>query len=150
MNDELIEEIRGLLVMIADVDLTDPTCAQSMIEARASHGGSKVARVRELLLASIEAGGVLDREHAGIRFGRLSTDIEGFSVDVVLSSGPGPRHMHPEGEIDLLFARAGSPKFDGHAEGWAVYAPGSTHVPEVCDGEMLILYFLPGGKVEWC
>jgi len=48
-----------------------------------------------------------------------------------------------------MFVTGGDPRFDGHPEGWAVYAPGSVHVPEVTGGEMLILYLLPEGAIEW-
>ena len=43
----------------------------------------------------------------------------------------------------------GTPDFDGHGSGWAVYPSGSVHVPDVTGGTMLILYFLPGGEIEW-
>ena len=33
--------------------------------------------------------------------------------------------------------------------GGAVYGPGSEHVPAVTGGEMLILYLLPDGAIEW-
>ena len=40
-------------------------------------------------------------------------------------------------------------RFDGNAPGWVVYGRGSAHVPTVTGGEMLILYFLPGGAIEF-
>ena len=63
-------------------------------------------------------------------------------------SRPGPGHIHPEGEIDLLIPLSGEPSFDGSSTDWVVYPPGSWHVPTVADGEMLILYFLPQGAFQ--
>ena len=35
------------------------------------------------------------------------------------------------------------------SQGWVVYGPDSVRVPTVRDGEMLILYFLPGAAIEF-
>ena len=98
-------------------------------------------------------GWMCAREGGGIRYGRVikpADDLGGCSVDVVdMDDLAGPHHAHPNGEIDLCFARSGAPKFDGNPEGWVVYGPGSRHVPTVRGGEMLILYFLPGGAMEF-
>ena len=61
----------------------------------------------------------------------------------------GPKHRHPNGEIDLCFTLRGEARFDGRPEGWVVYGQDTTHVPTVRDGQMLILYFLPGGAIEF-
>lgn len=111
--------------------------------------GGLVQRVRKAAVAAIASDWLLPKENAGIRFGRVAKDLCGFSVDAVLMDRPGPRHRHPNGEIDLCFALEGSPRFDGAPEGWTVYGPGSAHVPTVTDGRMLILYFLPGGAIEF-
>ena len=84
-----------------------------------------------------------------MRFGRVAKDLCGFSIDCVWMNGAGPRHRHPNGEIDLCFATSGAARFDGEPEGWVVYGKGSAHVPTVSEGEMLILYFLPGGAIEF-
>jgi hypothetical protein len=111
--------------------------------------GAQVAAVREAAIASIDSDWLLPKQNAGIRFGRVAKDLHGFSVDAVLMDVPGPRHRHPNGEIDLCFATRGEPKFDGHDPGWVVYGRGSAHVPTVRGGEMLILYYLPGGAIEF-
>ena len=77
-------------------------------------------------------------------------ESHGYSVDaVVMDSIVGPKHTHTNGEIDLCFAQEGDPRFDGHPAGWVVFGPGTTHRPTVRDGRMLILYFLPGGAIEF-
>ena len=92
---------------------------------------------------------LLPKSSGGIRFGRVAKDLHGFAVDAVLMDVPGPRHRHPNGEIDLCFVTKGEPRFDGQPAGWVVYGKGSAHVPTVTGGEMLILYFLPGGAIEF-
>jgi hypothetical protein len=64
-------------------------------------------------------------------------------------SGVGPGHTHGNGEIDLCLAVGGTPRFDGHGPGWVVYPPGSWHEPTVTGGAMDILYFLPGGAIQF-
>ena len=89
------------------------------------------------------------REVGTSRFGRLAKDRNGFSVDTVLSAGKGIRHTHPAGEVNFCFAFAGQPTFDGHPPGWIVYGPGTTHGANVDGGAMFMIYFLPGGQIEW-
>ncbi|CAM5206031.1 hypothetical protein CDEF62S_06124 [Castellaniella defragrans] len=61
----------------------------------------------------------------------------------------GPRHTHPAGEIDLNLPTGGDARFDGHAAGWLVYGPGTTHRPTVSAGESYVLYLLPNGEIEF-
>ena len=44
---------------------------------------------------------------------------------------------------------AGRPTFDGRGAGWVVLPPGSVHVPTVAGGEMLVVYLLPEGAIEF-
>ena len=64
-------------------------------------------------------------------------------------NGAGPEHRHPAGEVNYCIALEGNPTFDGAPPGWVVKAPDSTHVPTVEGGTMLIVYLLPGGKIEF-
>lgn len=145
---ELCGLLSPLLERLGGLDLGAPDAA-AQLSASTPMQGELVASIRTAALRGIEEGWLLPKEREGIRFGRVAADLHGFSVDAVLSSGPGPAHRHPNGEIDLLFALSGHPRFDGHPPGWAVYAPGTHHVPAVSGGEMLILYFLPAGAIEW-
>ena len=43
----------------------------------------------------------------------------------------------------------GAPVFDGRGTGWVFLRPGSRHVPSVSGHRMNLIYFLPGGAVEW-
>lgn len=137
----LAEALRGV-----DVDAAD---AAAQAERAAAFAGPQVRALREAAVANIASDWLLPKAANGIRFGRVAKDLSGFVVDAVLMDMPGPRHRHPNGEIDLCFATAGAPRFDGHPEGWVVYGKDSVHVPTVAGGQMLILYFLPGGAIEF-
>ena len=108
---------------------------------------------RVSFVAGVAEGWLCNRENAGIRFSRPvkpSPATQNLSVDaVVMDRVAGPKHTHTNGEINLCFTEDGDAKFCGHAEGWVVFPRGSTHVPVVTDGRMLILYFLPGGAIEF-
>ena len=100
--------------------------------------------------AAIKEGWMCDREHGGIKFGRVIKDIDGFSVDVVqMGDVVGPHHRHPNGEVDMVMPITPDAKFDGHGAGWVVYGPDSAHNPTVTDGEAVVLYLLPGGAIEF-
>jgi hypothetical protein len=89
----------------------------------------------------------------GRRFGRVIESNEktgGLSVDVVdLENIVGPHHRHPTGEICMIMPVTRDARFDGMARGWCVFEPGSDHRPTVTDGEALVLYMLPDGKIEF-
>ncbi|MBX3470547.1 MAG: DUF4863 family protein [Planctomycetes bacterium] len=140
--DPLARALEGL-------SLDDPAAARAEIERRLPFDGPLVAAVREAALAGADAGWLLPRQNGPIRFGRPAKSLHGFTVDAVLMSTPGPQHRHPNGEIDLCFTTRGEARFDGHPQGWVVFGPMSVHIPTVSDGEMLILYFLPGGAIEF-
>lgn len=128
----------------------DPTLAHRLAE-RLPLDGAVCMAVRAAAKAGLAEGWLCNRENAGIRFSRPvkpSPASNGWSVDaVVMDRISGPRHTHTNGEVNLCFAEEGDPRFCGHAEGWVVFPRGSTHVPVVAGGRMLILYFLPEGAV---
>jgi len=146
---EFAEVVRPLAAELGALQLDDPAAARAALDRDLPPDGALVAGVVAAAVRGAEEGWLLPKEMGGIRFGRVAKDVGGFSVDAVWSSGAGPAHRHPRGEIDLLVRVDGEPVFDGHPPGWAVYGPGSQHVPGVAGGTMLILYFLPGGEIEW-
>ena len=150
MNMEtLAKALEPLIAKLQGVDLNDPAAAQATVSERAPLDSELVAEIRKVAEAGAVEGWLLPKEAGGIKFGRVAKDLGGFSVDAVLMDCPGPRHRHPNGEIDLCFATEGEARFDGQPEGWVVFPPDSVHVPTVSDGEMVILYFLPGGAIEF-
>ncbi len=115
--------------------------------------GDVVRRIEAACHEGIAAGWICNREHAGIRYGRIvkpDTATHGFSVDVVeMRDVAGGHHRHPHGEIDLVMPIDASARFDGHGAGWVVYGPDSAHVPTVAGGKALVLYLLPQGAIEF-
>jgi hypothetical protein len=147
-KEQFVELLRPIAASLQPVDV-DAADAALAAERAVPFAGPAIAALRAAAIASIDSDWLLPKAHAGIRFGRVAKDVHGFSVDAVLMDVPGPKHRHPNGEIDLCFATRGEPKFDGHAPGWVVYGKDSVHVPTVRGGEMLILYFLPGGAIDF-
>jgi hypothetical protein len=147
----LIDALHPLLDEVARLDLAAPDAAQRL-QQRFPLDGEQVSALRAQVREGIAAGWLCERENEGVRFCRLlkaSAATQGLSVDLVHMRSPGPGHAHPQGEVDLCFAVEGAPTFDGRPPGWTVYPPGSWHVPSVSGGVMDILYFLPGGAIEF-
>lgn len=120
------------------------------------HHGSNSAGFSELQQGcerGIAEGWLCAREAGGIRYGRVfkpTAELQDFSVDVVdMTDVVGPHHSHPQGEIDLVMPLDANARFDGHAAGWVVYAPGSEHKPTVTGGRALVLYLLPQGSIQF-
>jgi hypothetical protein len=102
---------------------------------------------------AIAAGWMCAQGGAGRRFGRIiepGPATHGFSVDVVdITDFKGPHHRHPTGEICMVMPVTETATFCGNGRGWCVYEPGSAHHPTVADGEALVLYMLPEGRIEF-
>jgi hypothetical protein len=140
----LVEAARGL-------DLSEPAAARAELEARFSSTGPEAIALREALLGLLGTGQICDRGELPMRWGRVSKALPesgDFSIDVVEMNGAGPRHRHPQGEVNFCIATDGEPTFDGQGPGWVVFEPGSVHVPTVAGGMMLIVYLLPSGAME--
>jgi 2-hydroxylaminobenzoate mutase len=134
------------------VDLTDAHAARAELESRYPSEGHEAQALRNALLAAVDEGAICNRGKDPVRYSRLAKPEDtphDLSVDFVWMTGGGINHRHPRGEVNLCFSVEGDAKFDGQSEGWVTFAPESTHVPTVTDGRMLIVYFLPGGEVEW-
>ena len=148
----MLDTFRPLLDAARDLDLSDTAAAERLLRERFDPAGDAARALNDELRALLEAGRIADRGEPPVRFGRVAKatdETDGFSIDVVHMSGPGPRHRHPTGEIDYCVALEGEPTFDGHAPGWVVLGPDSVHVPTVDGGTMLIVYLLPGGAIEF-
>lgn len=109
--------------------------------------------VEALSRQGMDSGEFGTRKAGSIRYGRLikATDItDGFSLDMVLmDTVAGPHHRHPNGEIDMVIPLDPGARFDATPAGWKVYAPDSAHSPTVTGGKAIVLYFLPGGAIEF-
>jgi hypothetical protein len=147
-KEAFVELLAPLAQTLAGVDVGQQDAAAA-VERLLPFRGELVARIRAAAVAAIDSAWLLPKTNAGIRFGRVAKDLAGMSVDAVLMDQAGPRHRHPNGEIDLCFTLRGNATFDGHSEGWVVYGVDTAHVPTVRAGQMMILYFLPGGAIDF-
>jgi hypothetical protein len=148
----LLEMLAAPMEAAAQADTRDPGAARAMLHRAFAPEGGQGQALRAALLEAVEAGIICEKGKGDIRYSRLSKPdaaTHDLSVDFVWMTGPGIHHRHPRGEINLCYAVEGEPRFDGQPPGWVVFPPGSTHVPTVTGGRMLIVYFLPGGSVEW-
>lgn len=142
-------ELTAWLPTLQALDPARPEAAATL-ERALPFRGPAVERVRALCTQGIAEGWLTPKAGGPkVRFGRLSKDLGGFAVDVVWMEGQGLGHTHTRGEINLCLDWAGTPRFHEHPPGWVVFAPGSHHVPTVTGGEMLFVYFTPGGAVVW-
>lgn len=149
MTKEQFQELLRPLAQALKVVEVDAVDAAAQAERAAPFASAPVQQLRDAAIANIGSEWLLPKAQGGIRFGRVAKELLGFSVDAVLMDMPGPKHRHPNGELDLCFATKGDPRFDGKPAGWVVYGKDSVHVPTVRGGEMLILYFLPAGAIEF-
>ncbi|RKY14837.1 MAG: DUF4863 domain-containing protein [Planctomycetota bacterium] len=148
----LLELLSAPLAALEGLDLSDSDAARAELERRYPHDGDEAQTLHAALAEAVAQGVICDRGNDAIRYSRLSKacdETRDHSVDFVWMTGPGINHRHPRGEVNLCFAVDGEPRFDGAPAGWIVFAPDSAHVPTVSGGRMLIVYFLPGGEVEW-
>ncbi len=115
--------------------------------------GDEMRAVETACHAAIKAGWMCSQGDGGRRFGRViapTPATHDLSVDVVdLTEIVGPLHRHPDGEVCLVMPVDETARFDGKGRGWCVYGPASAHRPTVKGGRALVLYLLPGGKIEF-
>lgn len=150
-NDERLAHFLPLLEAAQGLDLTDASVAKAELERRYPSGGAAADALRALLLGWLEGGSICERGELPMRWGRVSKatpESLDFTIDIVQMNGAGPRHRHPQGEVNFCIATEGAPTFDGQAPGWVVFPPDSIHVPTVAGGMMLIVYLLPQGAME--
>ena len=147
-----IETFRPLLDAARGIDLSEPEAAREELARRFDPHGAAAHDLRATLIDLLDEDAIAENGEMPVKWGRVSkagAETNDYSIDVVLMNGPGPRHTHPSGEIDYCIPMEGEPTFEGCPSGWVVMPAGSTHVPAVENGTMLIVYLLPGGEVEF-
>ncbi len=150
-NDERLKHFLPLLEAARGLELTDAPAAKAELESRYPSDGPQAKALREQLLTWLADGAICERGELPMRWGRVSKatpESLDFTIDIVQMNGAGPRHRHPQGEVNFCIATEGAPTFDGQAPGWVVFPPDSVHVPTVQGGMMLIVYLLPQGAME--
>jgi hypothetical protein len=148
----MIETFAPLLAAARGLDLSDPEKARLELVRRFDPAGPAARALNAELVRLADAGKIAERGALPVRYGRVAKASEatsGFSIDVVYMNGPGPKHRHPQGEVNYCIALEGTPTFVGRPSGWVVEPPASEHVPSVENGTMLIVYLLPGGAIDF-
>lgn len=145
------EQLRPLTDTIAAA--TVDKALEQQLNQRFPSDGPFFREVEAACHKAIAEGLMCTQGQEGRRFGRIiepSSATGNLSIDVVeLDSMAGPHHMHPTGEICMIMPQDREATFDGHGAGWCVNPPGSGHFPTVEGGKALILYLLPGGKIDF-
>lgn len=150
-KDALKRSVSGVTSAIAGrpVDAS----LEAFLNATFPGDGPVFREIETLCHQGVAEGWACDREHGGIRYGRVlraTPDLHDFSVDVVhMTDIAGPHHRHPAGEIDMVMPIDPGAAFDGTPRGWKVYGPDSAHEPTVTGGTALVLYLLPHGQIEF-
>ncbi|MCA9592125.1 MAG: DUF4863 family protein [Myxococcales bacterium] len=125
----------------------------ALLNERFGRSSETFTRLAEICREGMNSGWLCQREHGGIRYGRVieaGPELSGYSVDVVyMNDVRGPYHRHPNGELDLVLPVDDGAKFDGHGAGWVVYDAESAHYPTVTGGAAFVLYLLPGGAIDF-
>lgn len=148
----MLETFRPLFEAASGLDLSDPEAARAELVRRLDPASEDARDLGRELVGLFEAGRVADRGDWPVRWGRVSKAVPetlDHSIDVVVMTGAGPAHRHPGGEVNWCVPMEGEPTFEGCGEGWVVMPPDSVHVPAVEGGKMLIVYLLPGGRMEF-
>lgn len=148
----MIETFRPLLEAAHGLDLQAPAAARAELDRRLDPHGLRAGELNAELVALLAAGKLAERGALPVRYGRVAKALPETleqSIDVVLMTAAGPHHVHPNGEVNWCVPLEGTPTFEGCERGWVVMPPGSGHVPSVVGGKMLIVYLLPGGKIEF-
>ena len=126
---------------------------QAFLNEQFSADGTVFCDLARLCREGIADGWLCNREHGGIKFGRVikaGVETHGYSVDVVeMTNIAGPWHAHPRGEIDMIISLDDSALFDGQSNRWLVYESGSQHAPTVTGGKAIVLYLLPAGEIDF-
>ncbi|CAG0995160.1 hypothetical protein PLCT2_02706 [Planctomycetaceae bacterium] len=150
-NEVIIGALGPVLQRLKSVDLSTPQAAREALGREFGPDSTPIKHLRNLGEIGLREGWLCDKGAPGSKFSRVAKPEKamGFSIDAVLLSAEGPWHKHTKGEVNYCIAIDGEPKFCGIEPGWAVFAPGSEHVPSVSGGTMLIFYLLPQGAVEW-
>ena len=106
-------EIFGPLLRAAQgVALDDPASAVAQLNDRLDPQGEEAMALNVALKALLDEGRIADRGELPVRWGRVAKPSEeslGFSIDVVLMNGAGPRHRHPLGEVNYCIALEDAP-----------------------------------------
>lgn len=149
----LLELVHELLAFVGSRPLD-----ASLEAALNEHFGASTLRFHTLLTllrSGIDEGWACYTDITGpdYRRGRIadaSAATHGFTVESGrLRNVKGNFHRHPRGEINMIGPVDPTGQFCGSGAGWRVFEPESRHFPTVTGGTVTLLFFLPGGEIEY-
>lgn len=149
----LLDAVHEFLDFVADKPLDEQL--QLQLNDRYGAATERFATLLSLLRIGIQEGWACYREITGpdYRRGRISEVSDrthGYTVESgMLRDVLGNYHTHPRGEINMIGPVDKTGKFCGSGAGWRVFPPGSSHYPTVTGGTVTLLFFLPGGEIEY-
>ena len=150
-----ISEFKALLKPVTDLVSSVAIDARlnEELNRRFPPGGDVFDTIEKACHEAIAAGWMCANGDEKARWGRViepGEETGGLSVDVVdLTDLVGRHHGHPVGEVCMVMPITPEAKFDGLSRGWMVFEPGTGHHPTVSDGQALVLYMLPDGKIDF-
>lgn len=150
-----ISEFQALLKPVTDLvsAMAIDSRLAGELKRRFPPGSEVFDRIEKACHQAIADGWMCANGEVGRRWGRVIEPGEktgGLSVDVVdLTDLVGSHHSHPNGEVCMVMPITPGAQFDGTSRGWCVFEPGSAHYPTVTNGEALVLYMLPDGKIDY-
>lgn len=151
-KNELLHVVHELCANIRDMPLDE--ALSQYLNTYYGVGTKSYEKLASLLQLGVEEGWAAYSEIDGpdYRRGRISDPVvetSGMSVESgLLYNVKGQYHCHTTGEINMIIPLEPDANFCGTGAGWRVYAPMSEHFPTV-QGKALIMFFLPGGKIEY-
>jgi Domain of unknown function (DUF4863) len=151
-------------------DMTTGTEVERWLNRKYGPGSALFEELASLVKAGIRDGWAANIEIEGPLYRRSricdpSPETFGFSITAVYISSAGTTqrnphdsyrgqyHAHPYGEFNMVV-----PLDEGAAlagpngwcyGGWTAPGPGSHHYPEVKDGAVIALFFLPAGRISY-
>ena len=86
-----------------------------------------------------------------------NADTRFFSITTVYMESQdvyaGQYHKHPYGEINCVIPLSDGAELKGmqgwQSAGWTSPGPGTHHFPEVRNGALIALFFLPAGRISY-
>lgn len=150
-----VAEFTALIKPVADAIAGQPVnkALEERLNEEFPPNSDAFAEIESACHGAIEAGWMCAEGEGVRRFGRViepAPETQDLSVDVVdMTDLRGGHHAHPNGEVLMIMPQDADAQFDRRGRGWLVYEPGTAHRPTVRGGRALVLYLLPGGRIDW-
>jgi hypothetical protein len=159
-RDELIT--RSIVLLKQLKDRTPGTAVEQWLNRTYGPGSDLYDDLARLIKAGVEGGWAANIAVDGQHYRRSricepSARTFYFSITAVYMQSQanfrGQYHLHPYGELNMVVpidqgvVLAGPNGWCG--AGWTAPAPGSHHYPEVKNGALIALFYLPAGRISY-